>query len=159
AVEPGQQLARGGAAVLVEHGVGNVVEVVGRGVPEDQRLDDRRDEKREAAARVLEDSEQFLACQSQDAEDRVEHGAPRTYNQSSESCRTGRPVLRRGGEPSPPPPRGRPAASPPPGEGGGGGGAGGEGAGTFLMLPSPSPRPSPPLALWQLAASSHATAG
>ena len=34
AVEPREQLARGGAAVLVEHGVGHVVEIVGRGVAE-----------------------------------------------------------------------------------------------------------------------------
>ena len=68
AVELGEKLVRGGAAVLVEHGIGNVVQIVGRGVAEDQALNDRRNEQAEAAARILEDRQQLLAGQREDAE-------------------------------------------------------------------------------------------
>ena len=74
AVQPGQQFMRGRAAVLVEHGVGHVVQVEGRGVAEDQALHDRRHEQGDAAARILQDRQQLLADQGQDAQQGVEHG-------------------------------------------------------------------------------------
>ncbi len=54
-VKPGQQVMGGGAAVLIEHGIGHVVQVVGCHVAEDQALEDGRKKEAEPAARVLED--------------------------------------------------------------------------------------------------------
>ena len=52
-VQARQQLARGRAVIPVEHGIHHVIQIVGRGVPEDQCLDHRRNEQAHAAARSL----------------------------------------------------------------------------------------------------------
>ena len=73
AVELGQQGAGGGGTILVECDVRDVVEVVGCRVAEDEALQDRRTDQRETAAGVLENGQQFLAYQSENAKQGVEH--------------------------------------------------------------------------------------
>ena len=72
AVEPGDQVMSGGAAILVEDRIGDVVEVVGGGIAEEERLEDRRQKQRHPAARILQHREQLLARQGEDAEERIE---------------------------------------------------------------------------------------
>ena len=73
--ESRHQVARGGAAILVEDGERNVVQIEGRGVAEDDQLDQRRADQHDAALGVLQDGQKLLHDQGED------HGA--TCRQSS----------------------------------------------------------------------------
>jgi len=66
AIETGQQLPRCGAAILVQHRVGNVVEIVGSRVAEDQSLHDRWNQEAHARPPVLENRQQLLARECDD---------------------------------------------------------------------------------------------
>ena len=74
AVQPGQQIVGRHAAVLIEHGVRNVVQIVGGRIAVDEALNDRRNEQAEAALRVLEHREKFFSRQSQYTQQCIEHG-------------------------------------------------------------------------------------
>ncbi len=67
-IEPGQELAGGGGPILVEHRVRNVVQVIGRGVAENQALNDRRDEEAHPGAAVLQNGQQLFTCQRQNSQ-------------------------------------------------------------------------------------------
>jgi hypothetical protein len=67
AVDCGEKIARGGGVILVPDGVGDVAEVEGGGVAEDEQLDDRRGDEDRAAARVFEDRQKLLVDQGEDA--------------------------------------------------------------------------------------------
>src|SRR5262249_43049573 len=70
----------------IEHGVGHVIEVVSRYIAVDQALEDRRNKENDTPARILQDRQQFLAHEGEDAEVGVEHGGP----QASFLCVTAR---------------------------------------------------------------------
>src|SRR4051794_27705502 len=55
-----------------------MVEIVSRRVAENEALHDCGNEKAHATARILQDSQQLLAGESDDAQHRVEHGVPQT---------------------------------------------------------------------------------
>ena len=78
AVQCRQQLVGGGTSILVQHRVWHIVEIIGRRVPEDETLQDRREKKTDPAARILENSEQFLVNEGEDAQDRFDHRPPHT---------------------------------------------------------------------------------
>src|ERR1039457_2258100 len=59
--------------VLVERRVSDVIEIVGGGVTENQRLYHRRDEQTHAAARILQYREKLLAGQCQNTRERIDH--------------------------------------------------------------------------------------
>ena len=67
AVQLGQQGRRGRAAVPIEHRVGDVVQVERGGVAEQQALQHRLQQQHVAGARVLQDRQELLADQRQDA--------------------------------------------------------------------------------------------
>ncbi len=73
AVEARQQVVRGGTAILVVHRVGRVVEVERRCVAEQERLQERRQEQDDAAARVTKQRQRFLPDQAANAENGGEH--------------------------------------------------------------------------------------
>src|SRR5690606_36558867 len=75
-VKPRQQLRGSPAPILIEHRIGHAVQVERRGIAEKQRLQDRRHEKDDPAARILEDGEQFLADEREDATKRSGHRKP-----------------------------------------------------------------------------------
>ena len=77
-VERCQQVVGRGAAVLVQHRVGHVAQIVGRGIAEDQALQHGRHEKADPAARIFEDRQQFLVDERENAQDRFHHGPPHT---------------------------------------------------------------------------------
>ncbi len=101
AVQSGQQFPRSGAVVLIQHGVRHVVQVVRGRVSEHQALKNRRNEQHRPPARILQHRQQFLAGQSQNSQQRVEHhrtlrptvcGSPRASGKSSR--RPSRPAPR-----------------------------------------------------------------
>src|SRR5262249_10071336 len=73
AVELGQQGAGAGGTILIGRDIRDVVEVVGCRVTEDKALQDRRTSQRKTSAGVLENGQQLLAHQSENAKQGVEH--------------------------------------------------------------------------------------
>ncbi len=66
-LEPRDQVVGGSAGVLVEHGDPDIGHVVGRGIGEDEELDQRRHHQHEPALLVAPDRQQFLDDQGDQA--------------------------------------------------------------------------------------------
>ena len=73
AVEPCQELSGRHAAVLVEDGVWHVIQVIGCRVAEYEPLHDRWNEQGHTRAAILQNGEQLLAGECDDAQDSGEH--------------------------------------------------------------------------------------
>ena len=76
-VEAGEQFTGRCPVALVKHGVGHVVEVVGRAVAEQQRLHDRRRDEDHTVGGILDDGQELLATEVQQAaddRDEIGHG-------------------------------------------------------------------------------------
>jgi hypothetical protein len=73
-VQSREQLARRRRVVLIQRRVGDMIEVVGGRISEDQRLHHRRNEQTHAAAGIFQHRKQFLASEGENPQKGAEHG-------------------------------------------------------------------------------------
>ena len=82
-VEPGKQLLRRSAPILIEHAIRNIVQIVRSRIAEDQALEHRRNKQTVAAARILENRQQLLAGERQYSMKRFEHFSGQALSRSA----------------------------------------------------------------------------